>query len=782
MREKTSSSLTIAWDTDELADSFVEYGTTEALGEVAGSAQDVRDHAITLTDLEPGSQYFFNVQSTDPSDNGATISAVAIVSTAVELDLTPPSFVVEPSVTARTDDELVVEWRTDEAAAARVEYETPEGDQLSRQLRTRNTVQQVILTNLETDTEYLLQIFTNDASQNEDPEPFLLRARTEGEPDLEPPRFVDAPKAVNITDRAAIIRWTTDELADSYVDFDRTPYLGVVTGSPSDVEEHMVVLTRLEPGTDYFYRVGSTDRADNGPTVSGVLGFTTEMGRDLTAPAAPEGLVVFPGSGENLLEWTSNDEADLGGYTVYREENTAFVPIATQIQEPRFRDQGLVNGQLYRYQVSAVDQQPSPNESPRTEIASGAPDLANVPKAPAILGLEQGATAGRPILVIENAEAVDMGEELTYTVQLSSTSSFRNIVDRGGNISEGFGLTRWRVNRNLVSSRLYWWRGRATDGRFAGPWSESVRLRPRQATTPALTSRDFNGDGTVSFADFFIFASGFGSTDANLDLDRDGRVGKGDLSLLKGSFGETAAQKLLFAQKVEVAEGSHMDVTAEAFGGRQVVVQLRLKGVPQLLGYGLGLRADPPILRYQGRVDSVAHLGGPQVALELDQILGDLFIFAEHLRGRQRGVEVDEMMGVDLLFEMTGAPRNVELELYEAYISKGTGRAWSVAELSAARVLPSSYALFPNYPNPFNPSTTIPLAIPPGMAAPASLVLYNILGQTVRTWQLAQREAGFYNVTWDGRDDAGRSSGSGVYLVRLDTPGFEQTQKLLLVR
>ena len=165
--------------------------------------------------------------------------------------------------------------------------------------------------------------------------------------------------------------------------------------------------------------------------------------------------MVFPGSGENLLEWTANDEPDLSGYTVYRENDSGFVPIATQVQEARYRDQGLTDGQLYRYQVAAVDQQPIPNQSPASEIAAGLPDPAHVPKAPAILGLEQGATAGRPILVIQNAEAVDMGEELTYTVQISTTSrSFRSIVDRGGNITEGFGLTRWRVNRTLVPSRF----------------------------------------------------------------------------------------------------------------------------------------------------------------------------------------------------------------------------------------------------------------------------------------------------------------------------------------
>ena len=68
----------------------------------------------------------------------------------------------------------------------------------------------------------------------------------------------------------------------------------------------------------------------------------------------------------------------------------------------------------------------------------------------------------------------------------------------------------------------YWFRSRAFDGRFESPWSPARALKPRNAQ-PALTSEDFDGDGVVGFSDFFLFASGYGSTDAVLDLDRGGQ-------------------------------------------------------------------------------------------------------------------------------------------------------------------------------------------------------------------------------------------------------------------
>ena len=59
--EKTASSMTVGWQTDEVADSFVRFGTDDQLEEVAGSAANVRDHRVTLTNLAPGNKYFLGV-------------------------------------------------------------------------------------------------------------------------------------------------------------------------------------------------------------------------------------------------------------------------------------------------------------------------------------------------------------------------------------------------------------------------------------------------------------------------------------------------------------------------------------------------------------------------------------------------------------------------------------------------------------------------------------------------------------------------------------------------
>ena len=783
VREKTANSLTISWDTDELSDSFVLYGSTDQLGEVVGLAQDVTQHAVTLTNLEPGSRYHYKIQSTDPSGNGATESTVAVASTAAEVDLVPPRFVEDPSVAASTDDEIALSWRTDEAAAARIEFEAPNGEMFTRQVERRQTTQLITVANLEVDTEYDLSIFVNDASQNETPEPFLLRVATDAEPDLEPPRIVDGPEVEAITDRTASIVWTTDELADSYVDYHVTPYLGLVVGSPQYGFEHKVMLTNLEPDRTYFFRVGSADRADNGPTVTAVTEFTTLEEPDLEPPAAPSGLQLMAGFSSILLEWTASAEEDLGAYSVYREnESGSFEPVATQLEEPRFLDENLEEGVLYRYRVTAQDHENPPNESALSEIAEGSPKEANVPGAPAILGLEQGATAGRPILVIENAVPVKAEDVLTYTVQVSTNSSFRDIVTCGGNIAEGFGgSTRWRVAKRLIPTERYWWRARASYGPFDGPWSRPVRLRPNQAVVP-LTSEDFDGDGTVSFSDFFILANGFGSGDPVLDLDRDGNVGSGDLYQLKQKFGTQVASKLLFSQGAEVAEGSNIDLLAEATGG-QVRVTMRISGVPRLSGYGLSIFADPPILRYVGRVDSAAVLGRPDRRLPLVLETDDLLHVADHLQGRVSAVELSESVEIELLFALEGPPRNVELQVQEGYLGRGAGRAWKVETVGRAKVLPRSFALYPNYPNPFNPSTLIPVGIPEGRhGEQARLTLYNVLGQIVRQWNLRDWQPGFQQIAWDGADDAGEWVASGVYLVRLNTTSFVQTRKLLLLR
>jgi hypothetical protein len=88
--------------------------------------------------------------------------------------------------------------------------------------------------------------------------------------------------------------------------------------------------------------------------------------------------------------------------------------------------------------------------------------------------------------------------------------------------------------------------------------------------------------------------------------------------------------------------------------------------------------------------------------------------------------------------------------------------------------------LKPNYPNPFNPSTTI--AFDMATSGRVSIEIYNIKGQKVRTLVNGYITSGEHTVVWNGNDDAGRPTASGVYFYRMQTESFSSIRKMLLMK
>ena len=104
------------------------------------------------------------------------------------------------------------------------------------------------------------------------------------------------------------------------------------------------------------------------------------------------------------------------------------------------------------------------------------------------------------------------------------------------------------------------------------------------------------------------------------------------------------------------------------------------------------------------------------------------------------------------------------------------------ASIVSVRALEPSGALglYANYPNPFNPATQIAYELPE--AGEVRLAIYNALGQQVRTLVQGRQEAGYYRVTWDGKDAHGRPAASGIYLYRLEVGRFAETRQMLLLK
>ena len=92
--------------------------------------------------------------------------------------------------------------------------------------------------------------------------------------------------------------------------------------------------------------------------------------------------------------------------------------------------------------------------------------------------------------------------------------------------------------------------------------------------------------------------------------------------------------------------------------------------------------------------------------------------------------------------------------------------------------LPEGFALSQNFPNPFNPSTTISYALPSNSKS-ANLVITNVRGEKVREFELNNSNG---SVVWNGTDSFGKSVASGVYFYKLEAGEFTQTKKMLLLK
>ena len=94
--------------------------------------------------------------------------------------------------------------------------------------------------------------------------------------------------------------------------------------------------------------------------------------------------------------------------------------------------------------------------------------------------------------------------------------------------------------------------------------------------------------------------------------------------------------------------------------------------------------------------------------------------------------------------------------------------------------IPESYHLSQNYPNPFNPITIIQYDIPE--EGYIQLVIYDLLGRTVRTLVNKKVLPGYKSIKWDGKNDNGSLVTSGVYFYMIQAGNFSKTKKMIILK
>ena len=126
---------------------------------------------------------------------------------------------------------------------------------------------------------------------------------------------------------------------------------------------------------------------------------------------------------------------------------------------------------------------------------------------------------------------------------------------------------------------------------------------------------------------------------------------------------------------------------------------------------------------------------------------------------------------------IAGTPRAASESVYTYTVRDANGASASLS----LQTRPTVFSLADNFPNPFNPTTTIQYALP--QAADVKLTVYNVVGQPVRTLVVEHQSAGRYVVEWDATDDSGHSLSSGMYFYHMQVGGeFREVKKMLLLK
>ena len=774
---RTADTAIIEWSTDEPADSFIDFGVS-SLGSTVGDAEYTQDHSVFLTGLSAATGYTYQVRSTDFSGNAPVTSSQLSFTTMSSPDLTPPQLLVAPEVIYVADDQAIVTWTTDEATSPLVAY----GESLPDRVLFDDlfaTQHSAHLTGLAPSTVYQLQVTAADPSNNSI-QSELVTVTTAAASGIRLPRISDV-EVSSLSDVAAVVSWQSDVAANRFVFFGSGGTLDLAAGDTEFGNAHSVVLTNLEPSTTYQYSVESVDPAGNSSGRTSPGSFTTVGAPDTEPPPVPAAFTGLIGLQTARLSWTPSDASDLASYTVYRQINTTgFLPVAMGLAEASYTDEGLIFGFAYSYYVTAVDIQG--NESTPSNEGGGAVSIRNAPSS--VTPANTRTIGPWTTLTVSNAVASSRGGPLTYTFHVSTSELFDDIVASVSGIEEGTSQTEWSFTKELEAGRDYFWRARASDDLFDGPWGF-----PSFFVAAVGSPGDFDSNGAVDFDDFFAFVDVFGKSsgqagyDASFDLDASGDVGFDDFFAFVDVFGVVYSTSRPAATAARMAWRPEPGLQVSTFfDGDDIVVDVATD-VPAE-GVAMALRFDPEAVAViDAEATSTGLLRGlaPTDRLfgRIDDNPGEVTVFAHRLDG---GVAASgSLLRVRLQPQPQHSVADTWLEIRELATSGTEGVRSLTAPLTfQVRLVPDHFALHNSYPNPFNPETTITYDI--ARSVDVRLTIYDVLGQRVRTLTDETLGAGRYRAVWNGLDGSGREAGSGTYFVALVAGEYRSVSKVLLLR
>jgi hypothetical protein len=452
--------ITLEWDpnTETYLDHYVIYWGTSSGPPYANNSEDLskNDTTYTITGLTEGQIYFFSAKAFDTEGLESDYST--------EIDTKAPQITSPPTITSVTGTTATIEWNTDEPGTSVVNYKKAEvGSYTEKKLDNYVTNHSVMLTSLSPNNSYVFFVSSTDpgaagpdiSDTDNNPSDYYT-FNTGASSDITSPKITSPPTVTSITNTTAVVEWQTDEPSTSLVQYDdNSSTWGNYLWSKSStrlVITHSVTLTGLTADTHYYFRVGSTDGFDNGPTTSNEVNFITESTSDTTAPQitvpptvtgitqtsaiiewqtdepstsiVDYGLTPSYGSQTKLADYVTNHSITLTGLTIYTEYHF-------QVSSTDAANNGPTYSNDSTFKTKTTDDQPP-------EITSS-PTVTNITDSTAIIEWQ----TDEPSNSMVRYDAISRSVWADYLSSNNDASvSYLNFVDSDC-ISRPFGFSQY---------------------------------------------------------------------------------------------------------------------------------------------------------------------------------------------------------------------------------------------------------------------------------------------------------------------------------------------------
>ena len=132
------------------------------------------------------------------------------------------------------------------------------------------------------------------------------------------------------------------------------------------------------------------------------------------------------------------------------------------------------------------------------------------------------------------------------------------------------------------------------------------------------------------------------------------------------------------------------------------------------------------------------------------------------------------------LYEYLKAHSIIEIFKNNCFYTIGIGVYGPLSSDEDNFVTPKEFALLGNYPNPFNPVTTLRFDL--DYTSKVNVTVYNILGNEIITLQNGELVAGRHSIQWNANNNQGQPVSAGVYIYTIEAGKFRQTKKMILLK